>query len=109
MSEWASVGQRRNGNGNELAEVVTLRPVNLGRFAHTVTQEDLVELQVLGQQLNDARVRYLGKRDWIKAALRGGAAVEPGFLTAELVLRQRPAYRVEDGSYDHLVVHPNTA
>lgn len=73
--------------------------VNTGRFAHTITQEDLIELHLFSQQLNEARDRYLEKRDWIKAALRGGVAVEPGLLNTELVLRQRPAYKVEDSSY----------
>jgi len=74
------------------------------RFVHTVRQEDLVELQYLSRLFTEARAAWEEKREWIKAALRAGAGVKAGLLTAELVARTRPGYQVEDCEYDELVV-----
>lgn len=74
------------------------------RKVHTIRQEDLVELQYLSRLLTEARTAWEEKKEWIKAAMRAGAGVEAGLLTAELVTRSRPAHQVGDCSYDELVV-----
>jgi len=74
------------------------------RFVHTVRQEDLVELQYLSRLFTEARETWEQKKEWIKAAMRAGAGVEAGLLSAELVLRHRPGHKVADCDYDELVV-----
>lgn len=74
------------------------------RKVHTVRQEDLIELQYLSRLFSEARQAWEEKREWIKDALRAGAGVEAGLLTAELVPRRRPAHQVGDCAYDELVV-----
>ena len=74
------------------------------RFVHTVRQADLVELQYLSRLFTEAREAWEEKKEWIKAALRAGAGVEAGLLTAELVPRHREGYQVPDCTYDELLV-----
>ena len=74
------------------------------RFVHTVTQQDFLEMEQASRDINEARKRYLRKRDWIKAALKSGARIEPGVFTAELVPRKGGGYTVEVYEYEELVV-----
>lgn len=76
------------------SEVVVLKPVNLGRFAHTLYQEDLEQLKMLSNLLNFIRDLYTDKRDYCKAALDGGAVVEPGALDAWVVNQDVAGYIV---------------
>jgi len=69
-----------------------------------VRQEDLIELQYLSRLFTEARAAWEDKKEWIKTAMRGGAGVEAGLLSAGLVPRSRPAHQVGDCSYDELVV-----
>ena len=92
--------ENREGKSN----VVVLRPVNEGRFAHTIYQEDLLELLLYSNQINEARDRYRAKREYIRAALASGAAVEPGALTALLQECQGGGYQVAPFTYRKLVV-----
>ena len=85
-------------------KVVVLRPRNEGRFAHTITQEDLIELKLLSREFNEARERWEEKRDWIKAALRSGAGVEDGVLSVELVKGTGGGFAVEVYEYEKVVV-----
>jgi hypothetical protein len=88
----------------EKSNVVVLRPKNEGRFAHTVTQEDLLELKQYSNEINEARQRYQEKKEYIKAALRGGARVEDGVFSAELVAQKGGGCFVEVYEYEKLVV-----
>jgi len=63
---------------------LVLRPRNLGAFSHTIYQEDIIELQLLGIDLTNARETYAKKRDYIRLALDSGAAVEPGPHTVRM-------------------------
>lgn len=87
-----------------LGKLIELRPANDGRFAHTVTQEDVVELKMLSREFSDARERWERKRDWVKAALRAGASVEDGALTVGLVKCQGGGFTVEVYGYEKVVV-----
>lgn len=69
-----------------------------------MTQEDLAELVLLSRLFTEARAKWEEKRDWIRSALRNGADVEPGLLTATLVLRKRPAFNVKACEYYELVI-----
>jgi len=91
-------------NGNGKPKVVTLRPVNEGHFAHTITQEDLLELIQLFNEFTAAREAWEKKRECIKAALRSGARVEDGVLTARLVKGTGGGCVVGVYSYEKLVV-----
>jgi len=94
-----------NPNGNEKrSNLLVLPPAKEGRFAHTVTQEDLIELQLLSREFSEARERWEKKRDWIKAALRAGACVQDGVLTAKLVKRKGGGYNVEVYDYEQIIV-----
>lgn len=92
--------ESREGKSN----VVVLRPVNEGRFAHIITQEDLLELMQYSNQINQARDHYREKREYIRAALVSGARVEPGVFTALLEERQGGGYQVAPFTYRKLVV-----
>ena len=74
------------------------------RFVHTVTQQDFFELEQASRDINEARDRYVAKRDWIKAALKAGAGIESGAFTAELVPRKGGGYSVAVYEYEALVV-----
>jgi hypothetical protein len=67
-----------------VANVITLKPRNQGRFAHTVTQEDLLELMWRSRQFSEARQAWEEKREYIRAALAAGAAVQEGVHVAYL-------------------------
>ncbi len=57
--------------------VIVLKPRNEGSFAHTLYQEDAAELLKLSREFSQARAKWEQKRDYVKAALRGGARIEP--------------------------------
>lgn len=65
--------------------VIVLTPRNEGSFAHTLYKEDAAELLQLSREFSEGRRRWEEKRDYVKAALRGGARIEPGAFTFELV------------------------
>jgi len=98
-----NTGQEEKTNGN-----LIVLPVGEGgenpRFVHTVRQQDLIELQYLSRLFSEARENWEEKKEWIKAALRGGAGVEPGLLTAELALRKREPHQVDACEFYELVV-----
>src|SRR5260221_6526589 len=76
---------------NELSAVIEIRPRE-GRFAHTIYQEDIEELLRRSVFLDDARDRYLQMRDYLKAALRGGARVGPGLHEIRLETLNREGH-----------------
>jgi len=88
------------------AEVVilSLRKSSEGRFAHTVTQDDIAELERLSAEFSAARLAWEKKRDWIKGALRARASVEPGAFSVELVKGKGGGYQVEVFEYEKVVV-----
>jgi hypothetical protein len=88
---------------DELSTVIEIRPRE-GRFAHTIYQEDIEELLRRSVLLDDARDRYLQMRDYLKAALRGGARVEPGLHEARLEMLNREQYTVKWSLVEKLVV-----
>jgi hypothetical protein len=88
---------------DELSAVIEIRPRE-GRFAHTIYQEDIEELLRRSVLLDDARDRYLQMRDYLKAALRGGARVEPGLHEARLEMLRREEYTVKPSLVEKLVV-----
>ncbi len=85
--------ESQSGNGKR-GNLLVLPPAKEGRFAHTITQEDLIELQLLSREFSEARERWEKKRDWIKAALRAGALVEVGVLTVRLEKRKGGGFDV---------------
>jgi hypothetical protein len=89
---------------NRESNVIELRSVNDGRFAHTIYQEDVVELKMLSREFSDARAAWEAKRDFVKAALRAGAAVEPGALTVALVKGKGGGFNVQVYDYEKVVV-----
>jgi hypothetical protein len=88
---------------NERSAVIEIRPRE-GRFAHTIYQEDIEELLRRSVSLDEARDRYLQMRDYLKAALRGGARVEPGLHEARLEILNREEYTVRRSLVEKLVV-----
>lgn len=90
--------------GKKQSNLIVLHPVGEGRFVHTVTQKDLVELKLLSREFSEARERWEAKRDWIKAAIRAGARVEDGAFIVELVKRSGGGYNVEVYEYEQVVV-----
>jgi len=72
----------QNEQANE--KLLILRPRNLGAFAHTIYQEDIIELQLLGIDLTNAREACEKKREYIRLALISGARIELGPHTARL-------------------------
>lgn len=88
---------------DELSAVVEIRPRE-GRFVHTIYQEDIEELLRRSVLFDDARDRYLQMRDYLKAALRAGARVEPGLHEARLEMMNREEYRVKSLLVEKLVV-----
>jgi hypothetical protein len=88
---------------DELSTVIEIRPRE-GRFAHTIYQEDIEELLRRSVLLDHARDRYLQMRDYLKAALRGGARVEPGLHEARLEMLKREEYTVKPSLVEKLVV-----
>jgi hypothetical protein len=86
-----------------LSPVIEIRPRE-GRFAHTIYQEEIEELLRRSVSFDDARDRYLQMRDYLKAALRGGARVEPGLHEARLEIQNREEYTVRPLLVEKLVV-----
>jgi|SRR5579862_6460481 hypothetical protein len=91
------------GANNELSAVVEIRPRE-GRFAHTIYQDEIEELLRRSVLFDEARDKYLQLRDYLKAALRGGARVEPGLHEARLELMNRDEYTVRSSLVEKLVV-----
>ncbi len=85
-------------------KVVAIRQINTGRFAHTVTQEDMAELARLSREFSAARQAYDAKKEWIIAAIRAGAAIEPGLFRVRLVPRKGGGYFVEAWESESLVL-----
>ena len=83
--------------------VIEIRPRE-GRFAHTIYQDDIEELLRRSVSLSDARDRYLQMRDYLKAALRGAARVEPGLHEVRLEVLNREEYTVKPSFVEKLVV-----
>lgn len=87
----------------QLSSVIEIRPRE-GRFAHTIYQDEIEELLRRSVLLDDARDRYLQMRDYLKAALRGGARVEPGLHEARLEVLNREEHFVKSSLVERLVV-----
>jgi hypothetical protein len=87
----------------EPSTIIEIRPRE-GRFAHTIYQEEIEELLRRSVLLDNARDRYLQMRDYLKAALRGGARVEPGLHEARLEMLNREEYVVKSTLVEKLVV-----
>jgi len=85
-------------------KVVMLRPVNEGRFAHTLYQSDALELMQLGREIAEAKTRYGEKKDFIKAALHSGAQMEPGLFSLELCPKNGGGCSIPEFSYEDVVV-----
>lgn len=85
------------------SSVIEIRPRE-GRFAHTIYQEDIEELLRRSVLFDDARDRYLQMRDYLKAALRGGARVEPGLHEVRLEILNREEHMVKQSLVEKLVV-----
>jgi hypothetical protein len=88
---------------NEVSTVIEIRPRE-GRFAHTIYQEEIEELLRRSVLFDDARDRYLQMRDYLKAALRGGARVEPGLHEVRLEILNREEFTVRPSLVEKLVV-----
>src|SRR5229473_7512245 len=100
---WRPPVERLLAANEELSSVIEIRPRE-GRFAHTIYQEDIEELLRRSVLLDDARDRYLQMRDYLKAALRGGARVEPGLHEVRLEILDREEYTVKPSLVEKLVV-----
>jgi len=99
---WRPLMEKLAAN-SELSTVIEIRPRE-GRFAHTIYQEDIEELLRRSAFLDDARDRYRQMRDYLKAALRGGARVEPGLHDVRLETLNREEYAVKSSLLEKLVV-----
>jgi hypothetical protein len=88
--------------GNVL--VLKLRNKNLGRFVHTIYQEDLEDLLLKRRRVREAEKELKKKEEFIAAALRSGARVEDGVHTADLVPVDRSAFRAKACTYYRLSV-----
>jgi hypothetical protein len=88
---------------NEVSTVIEIRPRE-GRFAHTIYQDEIEELLRRSVLFDDARDRYLQMRDYLKAALRGGARVEPGVHEVRLEILNREEFTVRPSLVEKLVV-----
>ena len=84
--------------------MIQLKPRNEGRFAHTIYQEDIIELKLLSREFDDARRAYLDKRKYIRAALESGATVEPGLHSAEIIVCEREGFTVLAGTFKKLII-----
>ncbi len=84
--------------------VLRLRKKNLGRFAHTIYQEDLEELLLKRRRAREAAREVEKKEEFIATALRTGARVEDGVHTADLVPVDRTAFRAKACTYFRLSV-----
>jgi len=91
------------GANNELPTVIEIRPRE-GRFAHTIYQDEIEELLRRSVLFDEARDKYLQLRDYVKAALRGGARVEPGLHEVRLEFLNRDEYTVKPSLVEKLVV-----
>ena len=85
-------------------EVIQFTPRE-GRFAHTIRQEEIEELLQRSRDLTEARQRYIELRDYLKAALRGGAVIESGAYEPELRCLIRQEYSVRATTVERLFVH----
>lgn len=88
---------------DQSSTIIEIRPRE-GRFAHTIYQEDIEELLRRSVLFDDARDRYLQMRDYLKAALRGGARVEPGLHEVRLEILNREEHMVKQSLIEKLVV-----
>lgn len=84
-------------------EVIVFVPRE-GRFAHTIRQEEIEELERRSRALSEARENYLMLRDYLKAALRAGAVVESGPYEPKLCQLARAAYSVRAGIVEKLLI-----
>jgi len=91
------------GANSELSTVIEIRPRE-GRFAHTIYQDEIEELLRRSVLFDEARDKYLQMRDYLKAALRGGARVEPGLHEARLEFTNRDEYTVRSSLVEKLIV-----
>jgi hypothetical protein len=95
--------ERLLAGNDQPSTVIEIRPRE-GRFAHTIYQEEIEELLRRSALLDGARDRYLQMRDYLKAALRGGARVEPGLHEVRLEILNREEYAVKPSLVERLVV-----
>lgn len=100
MPNVAEVKKRTNGSN-----VLTLRRRNLGSFAHTIYQEDLEAILIARMEIKKAAKKLEEKEEYVAAALRGGARIEPGLHSAELIPVDRKGFRVKACAYFRLAVH----
>lgn len=71
------------------AKIVTFLPRSEWGGASKIMQEDLVELDYLARLAIEARENWEKKRDWVKAAVRAGLAIDDGLRTITLIKCQR--------------------
>lgn len=64
------------------------RKLKFGALVVTITQADLVELELLRQDAKAANALWRNKRRYIRDALESGAAVEPGARLGTLETRK---------------------
>lgn len=75
-----------------------------GNGCRQISQADLRRFLELKAAFNIARREYVGMKLGLLGALRSGAPVEPGFLSAESITRERGGYTVEPYAYEDLIV-----
>lgn len=85
-------------------KIVRLRRRNLGRYAHTLYQEDFEKCIAKRIRVRQELKELDEIERYIATALRSGAVVEPGLYTPELITVNRKPYKAKGGTYYHLEI-----
>lgn len=87
------------------ANTSRLRRRNAGRCTHTVYQEEIEKCLIKRAAVRAAEKELEEIEKYITTALRCGARIEDGSLSADLLEVKRKAYNVGSGSYYQLKIH----